>query len=133
MLLKQLSCNGFRNISNQEIEFSPSLTYLYGPNGAGKTVWLESIYCLLLGKSFRSSTLDYLINFACEYIAIRGEFTGNNDITHDIEYYRQRSGVKRLKLNGEIVNRQQEIAALLPVCYLGPSSFHLWEQPAGTV
>ncbi|MCL5116817.1 MAG: DNA replication and repair protein RecF [Firmicutes bacterium] len=56
MALQVIDLSHFRNISRAHVELSPQLTLLVGANGQGKTNVLESIYLLLQGRDFRTSS-----------------------------------------------------------------------------
>ncbi|NMC64230.1 MAG: DNA replication/repair protein RecF [SAR324 cluster bacterium] len=72
MYLKHLRVSGFRNLTEQSIEFSPGITFICGRNGEGKTNLLEAIYVLSLSKSYRTSKQQELINWGSEKSAIFG-------------------------------------------------------------
>jgi len=44
MFLRNIKINNFRNIKNEDINFSKKINIIYGNNGNGKTNLLESIY-----------------------------------------------------------------------------------------
>ncbi len=53
MFVNKLKLYQFRNLKDQEINFSNRLNLIHGDNGEGKTNLLESLYILSLTKSFR--------------------------------------------------------------------------------
>ncbi len=66
MLCKSIKYTDFRNISSEEIEFSPTTTILYGKNAQGKTNMLEGVYLFAQGKSHRAGKESELIRFGAE-------------------------------------------------------------------
>ena len=62
-MLAQLTIATLRNISDMSIEPDPNINLIVGNNGSGKTSLLESIHLLALGRSFRTNTLKYIIQF----------------------------------------------------------------------
>lgn len=44
--LKKISCQNFRNLSNDIFEFVPGINCILGDNGNGKTNLLEAIFYL---------------------------------------------------------------------------------------
>jgi DNA replication and repair protein RecF len=58
--IKKVTVRNFRNLAPQTIELNPRINYLVGPNGQGKTNFLEAIYFVTCGKSFRTSKLEHL-------------------------------------------------------------------------
>jgi DNA replication and repair protein RecF len=54
MILTCLSVSGFRNLTEQSLEFCPQINIIAGPNGQGKTNLLEAVHVLALSRSFRT-------------------------------------------------------------------------------
>ncbi len=72
MSLESLSLTHFRNISQAQLALSPHLTLLVGANGQGKTNILESVYLLLQGRDFRTTTEREAIQQGAEFAALDG-------------------------------------------------------------
>lgn len=73
MNLKELKLRHFRNYSDVEVTFSPSINVLLGNNAQGKTNMLEAIYVLALTRSHRTSNNRDLINWQSESAQVYGE------------------------------------------------------------
>ena len=52
-MIKRISLKNFRNLYLEGIDLSPQSNVIIAPNGSGKTNFIESIYFLALGKSFK--------------------------------------------------------------------------------
>ena len=63
MKIKSLKLLYFRNYLSTNIEAHPSLNVLVGNNANGKTNIIESIFCLALGKSYRTKSDSECIMF----------------------------------------------------------------------
>ena len=63
MRIKSLKLLYFRNYLSTNIETHPSLNVLVGNNANGKTNIIESIFCLALGKSYRTKSDSECIMF----------------------------------------------------------------------
>ena len=63
MRIKSLKLLYFRNYLSTNIEVHPSLNVLVGNNANGKTNIIESIFCLALGKSYRTKSDSECIMF----------------------------------------------------------------------
>ena len=63
MNIKSLKLLYFRNYLSTNIEVHPSLNVLVGNNANGKTNIIESIFCLALGKSYRTKSDSECIMF----------------------------------------------------------------------
>jgi len=72
MILTSLSVSGFRNLSEQSLQFSRQINTIAGPNGQGKTNLLEAIHVLALSRSFRTHRSSDLIGFNAERFCVSG-------------------------------------------------------------
>lgn len=63
MKIKELKLLYFRNYMSLNIQAHPSLNVLVGDNANGKTNLIESIFCLALGKSYRTKSDSECIMF----------------------------------------------------------------------
>lgn len=70
MEIKKLKVFNFRNLVEQEINFSEGINLLFGDNAQGKTSVLEAIDLLSRGKSFRTSNLQELITYDQNSVSI---------------------------------------------------------------
>ena len=70
MKIKTLKLLYFRNYLSLNIEVHPSLNVLVGDNANGKTNIIESIFCLALGKSYRTKSDRECIMFGEEAAAM---------------------------------------------------------------
>ncbi|CAI2547018.1 DNA replication/repair protein RecF [Lactobacillus kunkeei] len=73
MKLRELKLRNFRNYSDVEVQFSPSINVLLGNNAQGKTNMLEAIYVLALTRSHRTNNNRDLINWENENAQVYGE------------------------------------------------------------
>ena len=53
-MLESVEVQGVRNLSGVKVPLSAGATALFGANGSGKTSFLEAIYLLGVGRSFRT-------------------------------------------------------------------------------
>ena len=64
MHLEQIEIRHFRNLKSQCIALPAQATMLVGKNGQGKTSLLEAIFLLSHGKSFRTTKMSELVQWA---------------------------------------------------------------------
>lgn len=104
MIIRQLWLTDFRNYQRKELEFSPEITLIVGPNASGKTNFLEAIYALATGDSWRTETAKDMIRFGAEVAHIIGNVDENG------------GGVGlHLTLTGGTVNGKRSAAVLYKV------------------
>lgn len=80
MKLKNLRLDGFRNLSQLQVEFHPGLNFILGLNGQGKTSILEAISVLSNLESFRTHQLKDTIQYGSVQSIIEGEFLFETDL-----------------------------------------------------
>jgi DNA replication and repair protein RecF len=66
MYLNQLSLQNFRNYSKSEFNFSKDTTLIVGSNASGNTNFLEAVFFLARGESFRTDKDEQVMRFGEE-------------------------------------------------------------------
>ena len=106
MLIKKIQLKNFRNYTNKEFDFDPSITLIQGNNGVGKTNILEALYLLSIGKSCRAVTEKDMINIDGEIAFTTGFFDDDTKLEVVIaksltarakKIYKKNNTVKRAK------------------------------------
>ena len=128
MILSSVELSHLRNIGSAALNLHGGVNLLVGPNGSGKTTILEAIHCLSTGRSFRSPNLDLLIQHGAADCLVRGELN-RDGLKHRLAVQRMRGGDRRIRLDGEDVQRASELAALLPLLVLHPGTVDLVQGP----
>lgn len=71
LALTYVEIAGFRNLASVKLApVSQGINFFYGENGSGKTSFLESIYFLSRGRSFRSSNINHFVLKSAEKLSI---------------------------------------------------------------
>ena len=106
MKIKSLKLLYFRNYLSTNIDAHPSLNVLVGNNANGKTNIIESIFCLALGKSYRTKSDSECIMFG-ETATAMSCIVSKNDKDLDIMLginnkgkSAKIAGIKKTKLTG---------------------------------
>ena len=124
-MLNKLSVTNFRCIREATLRLDPANTVIEGENGSGKTSLLEAMFCLSRGRSFRSARRDHAIRYGEGSFTLFGEIAsaGRND---RVGLEVGRSG-RRIRINGEDVERIGDLARFLPVHLIDPTVHELVE------
>jgi DNA replication and repair protein RecF len=72
MVFTEIRTYNFRNLENGSINSDYNELFLVGENGQGKTNFLEAVYLLCYGSSFRTLSKKALIRFGHESCAVEG-------------------------------------------------------------
>ena len=107
----------FRNLVDAEVAVSTPQVFLIGENGQGKTNFLESIYLLCFGASFRTRAELDLIRHGQQEMAITGIFGNGTDGAMRAEAQvdvRIRDRKKSILADGKQVRDRKELIERLP-------------------
>jgi len=83
----------FRNLSGAEVPLEAPEVFLVGENGQGKTNFLEAVYLLAYGGSFRTATDQRLIRHQEEEALVRGRCTSGG-LGREVAVRLERRGAK---------------------------------------
>ena len=72
MIINSINITNFRNFTELQTDFSPTVNIFYGDNGSGKTNLLEAIFVLCLSRSHRSATDTVLVKKNEDFYRIEG-------------------------------------------------------------
>jgi DNA replication and repair protein RecF len=124
--LVYLDISNFRNLVSVKMEPIPlGFNYIYGNNGSGKTSLLEAIYYLSLGRSFRCSLLERVIQKSANKLSIHTRLaTQNNQITL-IGLERNVLGEIKIRVDGHDVYSVAELTSLIPMQLIDSQCHHL--------
>lgn len=129
MLIARLEGSGMRNL--QPFSCRPtSFNVLFGDNGSGKSSALEALHVLATGRSFRSKRVDGVIRHGEAALTLFALGCGQAGDEHRYGYRKARGAEPETRVDGEAASLG-EIAAALPVRFIGPGSETLLEgEPA---
>ena len=114
MQLESIEATDFRNLRGK-ITCGSGLNIFFGENGHGKTNWLEAIYLLATGRSFKTVQLNETIRFSEELAIVRGRVRQSEEISRDLQVAIQ-GRIKSLSINGKretVQNYLGEIHAVI--------------------
>ncbi|MCG8479353.1 MAG: DNA replication and repair protein RecF [Spirochaetales bacterium] len=102
----------FRNLQDGFLDLPARQIFLIGRNGQGKSNFLESLYLLSYGGSFRTRRDNELCRLGEREMAVDGLFTGR-DGRHRLEI-RMIEGRKRITLDDTPVQDRRDMVSLIP-------------------
>lgn len=130
MFIAKLEGAGLRNLQPFALQLT-LLNVLSGDNGSGKTSALEALHVLATGRSFRSKRIDGAISHAENTLTLFAMgCEPDAGLTHRYGYRKTRGGEVDIRVDGTAASLS-EMAAALPVRFIGPGSEELLEgEPA---
>lgn len=123
MRIKSLKLLYFRNYLSMNIDVHPSLNVLVGDNANGKTNIIESIFCLALGRSYRTKSDSECIMFG-ETVTAMSCVVNKNDKNLDIMLGINNKG-KSAKIAGVKKTKLTDFVGELNVVLFSPEDLQL--------
>lgn len=123
MSVVRLITNNFRNIEQSKTDLHPNLNFLVGDNGSGKSSFLEAIFFLGHGKSFRTTKIENLVshNKTNFVVSVKDDVDSQIGISKDFI-----SNLTEIRVNGQKHSKLSELAKNIAVQIITPESFKLF-------
>lgn len=116
-----LNIHHLRNLTEVRVTPAQKFNLLHGENGSGKTSFLEAIYYLGLGKSFRTHLNSRIINYDVEHFSLFAHIQ-QESYPLNIGLERYQHGELKIRINKENVSSIFEITKNLPIQILNAES-----------
>ncbi|MDY6451498.1 DNA replication/repair protein RecF [Acinetobacter faecalis] len=117
MHITRLNIERVRNLKAVALQELQPFNVFYGQNGSGKTSVLEAIHLLATGRSFRTHIpKNYIQNNTQDAIVFA------QSLTEKIGMQKLISGEQIIKVNGDNVATQGQLAKILPLQHIDPQS-----------
>jgi DNA replication and repair protein RecF len=114
MAFVSVAFQDFRNLRNVNLDTDAPVVYLVGENGQGKTNFVESIYLLCYGASFRTRRDTMLITLGREAAHVRGRLHDSGGVDRDIGVKISRQGKKEIRVDGRFINDRMDLIENVP-------------------
>lgn len=119
--LKKIVVQDFRNISLQELEFSPNINCISGDNGEGKTNLLEAIYYLSMTKSSYSASDRFNFRHGASSFALAGTYLLENGLESKVSIQADERGEKKLRRDDKTLSKMSSHIGQFPIVVVSPS------------
>ena len=117
MHITRLHVERVRNLKTVALSGLQPFNVFYGHNGSGKTSILEAVHLLATGRSFRTHIpKHYIQHNALDAIVFA------QSATDKIGMQKMQSGEQLIKVNGDLVATQGQLAKILPLQLIDPQS-----------
>ncbi len=127
MLLK-LEGKNIRNLDNFSVRCCSCANIIYGENGSGKTSFLEAIYFLGRGRSFRSRDTKTVIQAGQSELVVSAQFDRlQSGVVSKMGVLRTIKGGFEARQDGRVIRTAGELAVQLPIQLIDAHSFLLLE------
>ncbi len=103
----------FRNLIDQTVDIEGANIFLTGENGQGKSNFLELIYILCFGSSFRTRQDSLFIKHGASEVTLFGNFSTGYDKNNTISYQLKHKK-KQIHLNGKPIHDRKDLLQNIP-------------------
>ena len=135
MPFKRARFASFRNLEDGELGVDAERIFLIGENGQGKTNFLEALYYLCYGASFRGLVDSQIPAAGKPGFGLSGLWSGSGDLPDEEISVRVEGAAKDIRLNGKpltgrywITHRELTAGGALDIT-LGPQPNKQWGVP----
>ncbi len=123
MRINGLMIKHYRNYDECFLEFPDNINLLIGNNAQGKTNLIEALYLAVIGKSYRSSHDEELIQFVQEQCLVK-LWLHIHDSQHELTFNFHRGQKKEILLNQDKI-KQSELIGLFHAVIFSPDDLYL--------
>ncbi|MBN2531720.1 MAG: DNA replication/repair protein RecF [Spirochaetales bacterium] len=104
----------YRNLKDSEIPVHSPVVFLIGENGQGKTNFIEGLYYLCFGSSFRTRINERIIKNGEDFAFLTGTFffPDNIESTVSVQIFKNKN--KEIKVDNKLINDRKEIIQNIP-------------------
>jgi DNA replication and repair protein RecF len=124
MTLLKLDIYAVRNIQKETIIPAPAINLIYGVNASGKSAIIEAIFILGRAKSFRSTTIKPVINFAQNHLIVSAQTLQANGSTIHLGIQLDSKNFC-CRINQQSTQKRSDLAYALPLQIIHPKSYEL--------
>lgn len=125
MRILEASLLNFRNLTEVQLVFSPSVNFITGRNGQGKTNLLEALNYITLGRSFRGTPDRDLIRFDAQGAHARIVAMDHCGQPTEIEYGLDRTGPGKIHIDGQRLQRRVDLVGRIVAIVFDPQTVDL--------
>ncbi len=127
--MTEVVLRNFRSYERERLTLPPGLTVIAGPNGAGKTNLLEAVCVATQGSSLRTTRDTRVIRLETPVAHVTASGTRGSSIPFSSDVTIERSGKKRIVLNGAVLASSEALRKELPVLAFTPDRLAVIKGP----
>lgn len=115
----------FRNYEKAEVNVASKIILICGLNAQGKTNFLEAIYLLCLGKSFRQAKNQDLLKIGSPHFTIEGHFKFDNQLDKVVALQYVMDGKKEVSVDRKRLPGYADVFGTFPAVVISPEDYRI--------
>ncbi|MEW6622365.1 MAG: DNA replication/repair protein RecF [Bacillota bacterium] len=123
MKIDEINIEKFRNYKCIKVD-PGEINILYGNNGQGKSNFLEAVYYLGNGFSYRTNQIRDLIMWNCDFFRIEGKFSNKRGSNYQLISILSEKE-KKISIDGVSIKKLASLLGNLAVCIFDPDDLML--------
>lgn len=124
-ILEKIVVQDYRNITLQELTFSPNVNCITGNNGEGKTNLLDAIWYLSMTKSAFQTADRFHFRFGTDAFALSGTYRMETGVTSRVSLRVSASGEKKLVRDDKPCPKLSAHIGSFPIVMVSPADISL--------
>ncbi len=104
----------YRNLKDQRLRVDAPEVFLVGANGQGKTNFIESVYLLCSGRSFRVREDRRMIRHGQEEASVQGSYRAEGAGERTVAVRMERGGRREIRRDGKALSDRAELMEQMP-------------------
>ncbi len=113
MRFEKIRIHNFRNISCQSVDIDRKDVVLIGENAQGKTNFLEALYTLCYGSSFKTQNLREAVKHGEDSFTLEATFLNDYEERQYLKFSFE-SGKRTIEIDGKKINDRKELIRQFP-------------------
>ena len=116
MALTKVAAYSFRNLRDAgSVETAAREVFLIGENGQGKTNFIECVYLICFGSSFRTRQISRAITYDEDVASVQGTFVSSPGRSErNVRIRMHRNGAKQIELDGKSIQDRKVLLRNAP-------------------
>jgi len=125
MIVTHLKAQHVRCLQPLDIQPAPGINLVFGENASGKTSFLECLYLLSRGRSFRSNHLARVASRGQPGFSLFSRISRGSDAQAAGLGIAYQDNHLKIKADGKLIKKRSELATYLPLIILHQESYRI--------
>ena len=122
----------YRNIIDAEVEIDAAQVFLVGNNAQGKTNFIEAVYLVCYGTSFRTKLDGRMIRMGCDTALVDALYQDESAFGREVTVKLSTRGKKEVRVDSNLVRDRKQLVEASPCIAFSHADMELVTGPPST-